>query len=106
MPSVLSELEPKQVVSTNANANVPITQEPKPVSMDMARQSDDDRETIATVTDNASGYQRDTNECTEFCIDLFNCFGACDACCPLTGEGCLSTTAAFLGNICVGCIKC
>ncbi|KAM9892307.1 hypothetical protein OXX79_010110 [Metschnikowia pulcherrima] len=104
MSKTSSESGPKQIVATNANE--PITQEPKPATMDMSRASEGDRETIETYADDASGYQRETNECTEFCLDLFTCFGACDACCPSTGEGCLSSTAAFFGGLCVGCLKC
>ncbi|GEQ72027.1 hypothetical protein JCM33374_g5713 [Metschnikowia sp. JCM 33374] len=104
MSKPVAELEPKQAPTTNTD--LPITQEPKPTSMDMSRGSQDDRDTIQTYDDDASGYQRETNECSEFCIDLFSCFGACDVCCPSTGEGCLSTTAAFLGGLCVGCLKC
>lgn len=97
--------EPKQYVNTNANAPEAITSEPKPQSMD-ARPSNDDRRTISTYSDLGSGYDRDNNECTEFCTDLFMCFGACDACCPASGEGCLSSFAAFVGGLCVACCRC
>ncbi|SGZ55064.1 CIC11C00000004534 [Sungouiella intermedia] len=101
--SLLSE--PKQVVSTNANDPVAITSEPKPQTME-ARQSEDGGRTISTYSDNESGYQRESNECTEFCMDFFICFGACDACCPASGEGCLSSFAAFVGGLCFACCKC
>ncbi|KAF3990615.1 hypothetical protein FT663_01690 [Candidozyma haemuli var. vulneris] len=67
---------------------------------------EDGRPSMQTVSETWSGYHRDTNECTEFCQDCCICFGACDACCPSTGEGCLSSTAAFFGNIMVGFCKC
>lgn len=101
----LGSQEAKQYVASNANDPQPITEEPQAPSMDRARQSIGG-ETILTMDDNQSGYHRESNECTEFCADLFMCFGACDACCPLSGEGCLSSMAAFFGNICVTCWKC
>lgn len=64
------------------------------------------RPSMQTVSETWSAYHRDTNECTEFCQDCLICFGACEACCPSTGEGCLSSTAAFFGNIMVGFCKC
>lgn len=100
-----AQAEATQIVTTSAAQ--PITLEPEPKSMDGVRSSDDDdRHTVETYSDDASGYERELNECTEFCLDLFTCFGAFDACCPATGEGCCSSTAAFFGNICVGLFKC
>lgn len=52
-----------------------------------------------------SGYDREGNECTEFCIELFTCFGVVD-CYPKSGAGCLTTTATFVGNLVFGCCKC
>lgn len=70
---------------------------------DMAyRSSMDD---VSAFSDGASGYRRETNECTEFCIDCFLCFGTFDECCPSSGEGCLTTAATFVGNILFGCCK-
>lgn len=90
--------EPQQYHAPNQDNA--ITTEPETASMKEARTS------LSTFNDDASGYQRDSNECTEFCMDLFICFGACDACCPLSGEGCLSSLAAFVGNLCFACCKC
>lgn len=83
--------------------------EDKPIAVEPEPQSPmgtDARPSMQTVSETWSGYHRETNECTEFCQDYFICFGACDACCPSTGEGCLSSTAAFFGNIMVGFCKC
>ena len=52
-----------------------------------------------------SGYQREHNECTEFCIELFTCFGVVD-CCPKNGEGCVTSVATWLGNLVFSCCKC
>lgn len=98
-----SVTEKKQLTVTPTDEN--ITDQPKPALMDMSR-SFADRETIETFKDNESGYQRESHECTEFCIDFFMCFGACDACCPLNGEGFFSSAAAFCANICVSMRKC
>lgn len=59
-----------------------------------------------TVSEVGSGYNRDENECTEFCMDFLSCFGLFDTCCPANGEGYLTTAATFCGNILVGCCKC
>lgn len=67
--------------------------------------SSDDSSSI-TVSETGSGYQRDNNECTEFCIELAMCFGMFEACCPSDGEGCLTSTATFCGNILFACCKC
>lgn len=79
-----------------------ITEEPKPVLMDANRLVLDEE----TYKDDCSGYQRERNECTEFFLDYAVCFGAFDACCPLSGEGCFSSCASFWGNICVALKKC
>lgn len=92
--------EPKQVAASNSITNDPITTEPEAVSMV------EDRHTVSTFDDDASGYHRESNECTEFCVDLLTCFGLLGDCCPLTGEGCLTNTGTFIGNLCVGCCKC
>ncbi|KAK6203490.1 uncharacterized protein RJT21DRAFT_113388 [Scheffersomyces amazonensis] len=60
----------------------------------------------SSLDDNHSGYERHANECTEFCIELFTCFGLFNACCPANGEGCLTSTATFCGNILFACCKC
>lgn len=59
-----------------------------------------------TISEAGSGYQRDTNECTEFCLEFFTCFGLCDACCPSNGEGCVTSVATFCGNLFFSCCKC
>lgn len=53
-----------------------------------------------------SGYERDSNECTEFCIDLIGCFGLFDSCCPSTGEGFVTNVGIFCANIMLKCVKC
>ncbi|CAI5759440.1 unnamed protein product [Candida verbasci] len=98
----------------------PITSEPKPVNEMNLQQQPQDNELQHTKTNNSStqssssdsdfisqvsGYERDTNECSEFCIEFCTCFGVVD-CCPRTGEGCLTTTATFIGNLIFGCCKC
>lgn len=88
---------------SNSNEKV-ISSEPEP-NNEMYRDYSG-RSSMQTHTTDASGYHRESNECVEFCADLFICFGACDACCPASGEGCLTSTAAFCGNICVGMFKC
>lgn len=94
--------EPKQVI-TLANDQNSITDEPSAMrEPSMA----EDRQTMATVEDNESGYHGESNECIDFCQDFFMCFGACSACCPSSGEGCLSSLAAFFGNLCFACCKC
>lgn len=68
-------------------------------------QSSDDSD-FQSVSEVGSGFAREQNECTEFCIELFSCFGLCETCCPSSGEGCLTTCATIFGNILVGCCKC
>lgn len=54
----------------------------------------------------SSGYDSGKyNECGMFCIDCLTCFGALDFCLPNGGEGCLSNTVTFIGNIFLGCCK-
>lgn len=101
--SSIASAEPKQLIAPPSDEN--ITEQPKPALMDMSR-SVADRETITTFEDNESGYHRESNECTEFCMDFFMCFGACDSCCPLSGEGFFSGAAAFCGNLCISLRKC
>lgn len=60
----------------------------------------------ATISDQGSGYERSSNECTECCIDLIGCFGLFESCCPSTGEGFITNLGVFCGNIMVGCCKC
>lgn len=59
-----------------------------------------------TISEQQSGYERKSNECTECCIDCIGCFGLFDACCPSTGEGFITNLGVFCGNILVGCCKC
>ncbi|KAI5955286.1 hypothetical protein KGF54_001847 [Candida jiufengensis] len=54
---------------------------------------------------NRSGYHREGNECTEFCIEFCTCFGVVD-CCPNNGDGCVTSVATFVGNLIFGCCKC
>lgn len=56
--------------------------------------------------DQNSGYERNVNECTEFCIDLITCFGLFDACCPSTGQGFVADVATFFSVVLVGLIHC
>lgn len=79
------------------------------VNLEPSRQADMEYRPSMDVksefSDGASGYRRDSNECTEFCIDCFLCFGTFDECCPSSGEGCLTTTATLVGNILFVCCK-
>lgn len=59
-----------------------------------------------SFSEQGSGYERDANECTEFCIECISCFGLFNACCPATGEGFLTNVGVFCGTILVGCCKC
>lgn len=59
-----------------------------------------------TLSEAGSGYDEDTNECSEFCMDCCACFGLLDACCPSDTDGCISSTAIFLGNVCFSCCRC
>lgn len=68
--------------------------------------SDDDRSSLSDFSQAPSGYERETNECTEFCMECVTCFGMFSTCCPSSGEGCLTSTAVFCGNILFGCCKC
>lgn len=52
-----------------------------------------------------SGYQREHNECTEFCVECCTCFGVV-SCCSRSGEGCITTMATFIGNMLFACCKC
>lgn len=100
--SEFTDTEHKAFVHTNANSDL-VTNEPEatpPMRASIGGQS------TATYEDTTSGYHRETNECTEFCMDLWICFGACDAFCPQSGEGCMSGWAAFCGNLCFSCCKC
>lgn len=92
--------EPKQLAVTQPTSDEPITAEPEAVSMN------EDTLSLSTYNDNESGYKRESNECTEFFVDLFTCFGLLGDCCPLSGEGCLTNTGIFIGNLCVSCCKC
>ncbi|CAK7893911.1 hypothetical protein CAAN1_02S08438 [[Candida] anglica] len=68
--------------------------------------SDSDSTSNQTLSEVGSGYERDNNECAEFCIEFASCFGLFDSCCPSDGEGCLTSTATFCGNILFSCCKC
>ncbi|ODV81733.1 glycoside hydrolase family 17 protein [Suhomyces tanzawaensis NRRL Y-17324] len=78
-----------------------ISNEPKPnpgMSLHPNRDSSSSDEG-SSYMDMASGYDQNLNECTEFCIELSTCFGLLETCCPANGEGCLTTSAVFCGNI-------
>lgn len=59
-----------------------------------------------TLSEAGSGYERDTNECSEFFLDCFSCFGLFDACCPSDSDGCITSCAVFFGNLCFACCRC
>mmetsp|Transcript_3138 Transcript_3138/g.3062 ORF Transcript_3138/g.3062 Transcript_3138/m.3062 type:complete len:137 (+) Transcript_3138:218-628(+) len=96
----------------------PVTQEPKRTedmllaTPDKTERSNPDNNddcsdvTSVTMSEQGSGYERESNECTECCIDLIGCFGLFDTCCPSTGEGFITNLGVFCGNILVGCCKC
>ena len=67
------------------------------------KEDDNDDHSLSTI---GSGYDRETNECQDFCLELFSCFGLLDDCCPSDGEGCFSNTASFCGTLCISMIKC
>ena len=89
--------------ATIGNEDGTISQEPKatqdmqldvPQKKERNNNSDDDDDdddssdvTSATISEQGSGYERNSNECTECAIDLIGCFGLFDSCCPSTGEG-------------------
>ncbi|EGW30798.1 uncharacterized protein SPAPADRAFT_142715 [Spathaspora passalidarum NRRL Y-27907] len=100
----------------------PITTEPKPVNdMELSQQEeqpnqfldpqqhtkdhDSSSDTESEFTDIGSGYQRESNECSEFVTSCCTCFGALDTCLPKNGEGCFTSTLTFIGNILFGCCK-
>jgi hypothetical protein len=108
--------------ATVGNEDGTISQEPKatqdmqldvPQKKERNNNSDDDDDdddssdvTSATISEQGSGYERNSNECTECAIDLIGCFGLFDSCCPSTGEGFITNLGVFCGNIIVGCCKC
>lgn len=106
--------------ATIGNEDGTISQEPKatqgmqldvPQKKERNNNNDDDDDdssdvTSATISEQGSGYERNSNECTECCIDLIGCFGLFDSCCPSTGEGFITNLGVFCGNILVGCCKC
>lgn len=59
-----------------------------------------------TLSEAGSGYDKEQNECADFCLDLFSCFGLLEACCPTDGDGCVTTFAVCLGNVIFGCCRC
>lgn len=59
-----------------------------------------------SMSEAGSGYDRDENECTEFCLDFCTCFGLFDNCCPTDSDGCVTSTAVFIGNILFACCRC
>ncbi|CCE79644.1 Piso0_001725 [Millerozyma farinosa CBS 7064] len=62
--------------------------------------------TSTSVSEQGSGYERQANECTEFCTDFLSCFGLFDACCPASGEGYLANFATCCGTVLMSCAKC
>ncbi|EAZ63912.1 putative suppressor of mutant AC40 subunit of RNA polymerase I and III (high serine) [Scheffersomyces stipitis CBS 6054] len=90
-----------------------ISSEPQPtneMSLSQAKDEADNNSSISSSSsdndDAASGYERESNECTEFCIECCNCFGLFSGCCPNDSEGCITTVATFFGNILFACCKC
>lgn len=71
-------------------------------SLSSSSESDDEASSHFTAQ---SGYHREHNECTEFCIECSSCFGVVN-CCPKSGEGCITTMATFIGNMLFACCKC
>lgn len=109
-------VEKKQLIGendSNVTEKLPsgnIDSEPKPIN-DMTlttnnSHSSSNERSSYTLSELGSGYNREENECTEFCLDFCTCFGLFDNCCPTDGEGCLTTTATFIGNIIFSCCKC
>ncbi len=70
------------------------------------RRSSESSSSSESGDDNQSGYAGDQNECTEFCADFVTCFGMFEACCPSSGEGCLTTCATICGNVLLSCCRC
>ncbi|RLV93274.1 hypothetical protein JA1_002602 [Spathaspora sp. JA1] len=102
----------------------PITTEPKPVNQMVLSQQQQEQQreqnsdpqqyskthestsdSESEFTDSASGYYRESNECGEFVTSCCTCFGTLDTCLPKNGEGCLTSTLTFIGNILFGCCK-
>lgn len=112
------QTQSKKDTSVMIGDEEPVTQEPKKTE-DMLLATPDKTErsnpgnnddcsdvTSVTMSEQGSGYERESNECTECCIDLIGCFGLFDSCCPSTGEGFITNLGVFCGNILVGCCKC
>lgn len=59
-----------------------------------------------TLSEAGSGYDREQNECADFCLDFCSCFGLLEACCPTDSDGCVTTFAICLGNVIFGCCRC
>ncbi|EGV60097.1 hypothetical protein CANTEDRAFT_116117, partial [Yamadazyma tenuis ATCC 10573] len=92
-----------------SDAGSSITSQPKPSQeMQLAPDtaSDFGPRSSYTLSQEGSGYERDQNECTEFCLDFSSCFGLFDACCPADSEGCMTTCAVFIGNLFFSCCQC
>lgn len=75
------------------------------MSLNKLENGDDARSSI-TVSEAGSGFERESNECTEFWLECCSCFGLMETCCPNDGEGCCTSTATFIGTICLSCWKC
>ncbi|KAK6454844.1 uncharacterized protein RJT20DRAFT_129465 [Scheffersomyces xylosifermentans] len=92
--------------------DIPINSEPRPTT-DMSLEpkeknsdNDTDSDSSSDQSDAASGYERESNECTEFCIECCSCFGLFAGCCPADSDSCVTTVATFCGNILMSCCKC
>lgn len=123
---IVSEIEPLPqqnevgdpvtvATSSTASNDKIISDEPKGTAdMSVASRSSKENEpsdssnrsSMVTLSSDGSGYERETHECTEFCIDFLRCFGMFDECCPSSGEGYFTTAALFCANILVGIRKC
>lgn len=103
----------EKVTSSGSSDEKPITKEPAAqdnmyLSPNKETNSDESssHRTSMSVSEQGSGYQRESNECTEFCTDFLTCFGLCDACCPASGEGYLANFATCCGTVLMSCTKC
>lgn len=84
--------------------------EPRQQEMSLSPREDNESDfnprSSYTLSEVGSGYDQDTNECSEFCLDFCACFGLLDACCPADEEGCVTSCAIFLGNVLFSCCTC
>lgn len=100
---MLDEEQQREKQITREPEEAPPMEYRKNSSEGSSRSSSSESET--TISEVGSGYQRETNECTEFCLDLFTCFGICNSICPSSENGCISSCASFFGNFCFSLCK-